>query len=315
MKKEKTIKAHQHRLKNGKVITVHEHKASYNAAEELKKAMSKAVGAGGELEALKNKKPVAQEEDEKSPYDSMGFTKDEFKEWYEGTGSKADKKVEKALRKALGTKAYNEFNDRAADEYKAGGAHSFFMKESKNRAKADLDSKISSYESKYGKLGKESKIQKTASKGKTSDDYMGLSKSDLKKRIAEVAKSFGDKVSSEDFKVTGENHRFSYELPHGGGGGFKTEREALTELLKAAEKLQKNNPNLETRRPGGWMSQPLPGEGAIRLNPKRKPRSAGSKSPEDDWRTAPKNSGKYRAGKQKEGAAKEGTSLCFAKRN
>lgn len=127
MKKEKTIRTYQRRTKTGKVVTVKQHTAKYDAAEALKEAAKK-KGAGDELEALKKKKPVAQKEEVKSPYEEYGFTKDDFKEWYEGTGSKADKKVEKALKKAMGTKAYNALSDKAADEYKKGGAHRFFTK-------------------------------------------------------------------------------------------------------------------------------------------------------------------------------------------
>lgn len=127
MKKEKTVRTYQRRTKTGKVVTVKQHTAKYDAAEALKEATKK-KGAGDELEALKKKKPVAQKEEVKSPYEEYGFTKDDFKEWYEGTGSKADKKVEKALKKAMGAKAYNALSDKAADEYKKGGAHRFFTK-------------------------------------------------------------------------------------------------------------------------------------------------------------------------------------------
>lgn len=210
MKKEKTIRTYQRRTKTGKVVTVKQHTAKYDAAETLKEAAKK-KGAGNELEALKKKKPIDKDEVlgvdlndltdeefkdiagtfyafdkndnqvwapsnragfkkfcekyftskeekkrfqqewkdvvkdyqkenrskapkvEKAPksessYEGYGFTKDEFKEWYEGTGSKADKKVEKALKKAMGAKAYNALSDKAADEYKKGGAHRFFTK-------------------------------------------------------------------------------------------------------------------------------------------------------------------------------------------
>lgn len=120
MKKEKKIKAHTRRTKSGKTITVKAHTAKYDAADELKKAAKK-KGAGDELVSLKSKDITAN-------YEQYGFTKEEFAEWYEGTGSEADKKVEKALRKAMGSKAYNDLSDSAADSYKAGGADSFFKK-------------------------------------------------------------------------------------------------------------------------------------------------------------------------------------------
>lgn len=209
MKKEKTVKTYQRRTKSGKIVTVRQHTAKYDAAEALKEAAKK-KGAGDELEALKKKsvdKPTEEEvaefeklldsfpeeldersrkmrlrqfmkakgkkgrqaeidetkweikeekkarkvwkanegfgkrleksydkehknsvKDSKDPYSAHGFTKDDFNEWYEGTGSAADKKVAKALRKTLGRKAYNELNNLAADNYKKGGANSFFKK-------------------------------------------------------------------------------------------------------------------------------------------------------------------------------------------
>lgn len=161
MKKEKTIRTYQRRTKTGKVVTVKQHTAKYDAAEALKEAAKK-KGAGDELEALKKKKPVAQKEEVKSPYEEYGFTKDEFKEWYEGTGSKADKKVEKALKKAMGAKAYNALSDKAADEYKKGGAHRFFTKgleEMKASTSASTKSVTSGKETKDESLKVGSSIQ------------------------------------------------------------------------------------------------------------------------------------------------------------
>lgn len=130
MKKEKTVKTHTRKTKSGKTVTVKQHTAKYEAAEDIvKEALKRKKGAGGELEQLKKKKAVKPEPVAKEDiYSEYGFTKDEFAEWYEGTGSKADKKVEKILRKAMGRKAYNELSDSAADNYKKGGANGFFKK-------------------------------------------------------------------------------------------------------------------------------------------------------------------------------------------
>lgn len=122
MKKEKTVKTHTRKTKSGKTVTVKQHTAKYDAAEQAKEIVKKA-GAGAELEKVKKAKM------QEDPYKDFDFTAEEFAEWYEGTGSKADKKVEKALRKALGRKAYDELNDAAAESYKKGGADRFFTKE------------------------------------------------------------------------------------------------------------------------------------------------------------------------------------------
>lgn len=127
MKKEKTVKTHTRKTKSGKTVTVKQHTAKYDAAEQAKEIVKKA-GAGAELEKVKKSKVPK----DYNPYENFDFTKEEFAEWYEGTGSKADKKVEKALRKALGRKAYDELNDAAAESYKKGGAHNFFEGEVKD---------------------------------------------------------------------------------------------------------------------------------------------------------------------------------------
>lgn len=250
MKKEKTVKTYQRRTKSGKIVTVRQHTAKYDAAEALKEAAKK-KGAGDELEALKKKsvdKPTEEEvaefeklldsfpeeldersrkirlkqfmkakgkkgrqaeidetkweikeekkarkvwkanegfgkrleksydkehknsvKDSKDPYSAHGFTKDDFNEWYEGTGSAADKKVAKALRKTLGRKAYNELNDLAADNYKKGGANSFFKKNVHSTATAKTGKSTNSGKSSSAKTenAKEKAAEAKTSKSKT----------------------------------------------------------------------------------------------------------------------------------------------------
>lgn len=56
------------------------------------------------------------------------FTAAEFKEWYQGTGSAADKKVAKALRAQLGRSGYRKLEDEAIDNYSARGHLSMFKR-------------------------------------------------------------------------------------------------------------------------------------------------------------------------------------------
>ena len=123
MKKEKTVKTYQRRTKSGKIVTVRQHTSKYDAAERAKDS-SKRKGAGEELEKVKTKKALQKAD----LFDGYDFSEEDFNEWYEGTGSANDKKVAKALRKTLGRKAYDELSDLAADNYKKGGASSFFKK-------------------------------------------------------------------------------------------------------------------------------------------------------------------------------------------
>lgn len=93
-----------------------------------KKATKKrTVGTGTNGPEPKNKattKKTAAKADTSEP----AFTRDEFKEWYRGTGSAADKKVAKALRKQLGRSGYRKFEDEAIDNYTSRGHLSMFKR-------------------------------------------------------------------------------------------------------------------------------------------------------------------------------------------
>lgn len=56
------------------------------------------------------------------------FTAAEFKEWYRGTGSAADKKVAKVLRAQLGRSGYRKLEDEAIDSYSSRGHLSMFKR-------------------------------------------------------------------------------------------------------------------------------------------------------------------------------------------
>lgn len=167
MKKEKQVKSYQRRTKSGKVVTVKAHTAKYDASEKAKEA-AKRKGAGKELEdkfgkkkmpdpnlsmneyldelkkanskkesevkeaakkESKNKTPkVKKDTTNKSNISGPAFTASEFKEWYHGTGSAADKKVAKALRAQLGRSGYRKFEDEAINNYSSRGHLSMFKK-------------------------------------------------------------------------------------------------------------------------------------------------------------------------------------------
>lgn len=64
----------------------------------------------------------------KSTTSEPAFTAAEFKEWYRGTGSAADKKVAKALRAQLGRAGYHKLEDEAIDNYSSHGHLSMFKR-------------------------------------------------------------------------------------------------------------------------------------------------------------------------------------------
>lgn len=65
----------------------------------------------------------------------QAFTAAEFKEWYHGTGSAADKKVAKALRAQLGRSGYRKFEDEAINNYSSRGHLSMFKRIGANTGK------------------------------------------------------------------------------------------------------------------------------------------------------------------------------------
>lgn len=139
MKKEKTVRTYQRRTKSGKMVTVREHKASYNAAEEARKAAAKKAGAGSEF----SKKKATMEE---SP---LGFSADDYKEWYhwdmeDDANNEAALRVEKALIKKMGKKAYNKYLEDMTNSYSARGhkkAHKALLDEHTTQQKKQDDPK------------------------------------------------------------------------------------------------------------------------------------------------------------------------------
>lgn len=123
MQKEKQVRSYKRRTKSGKIITVKAHTAKYEAADEKAKKSSKKEGAGKELEELKKKSTQLE-----STTSEPAFTAAEFKEWYRGTGSAADKKVAKALRAQLGRSGYRKLEDEAIDNYTTRGHLSMFKR-------------------------------------------------------------------------------------------------------------------------------------------------------------------------------------------
>lgn len=213
MKKEKTIRTYQRRTKTGKIVTVKQHTAKYDAAEALKEAAKK-KGAGDEIEQrrldaewkkieddfmkkhpdfeafddegnetkenaaiIKKKEAFTKKHPswkggvksgpkeksakrsiiEKAPKSdsSYGFTPDEYKAWYHwdqdaDPKNKSALKVEKALKKQMGTKAYNKYFDDLTDNYSARGH---------NKAFKGLSETLSTGEKKSGVLEASSKSE------------------------------------------------------------------------------------------------------------------------------------------------------------
>ena len=163
--------------------------AGKGAAEEFEKMLgddalkeNEKVKEGKKTRVSKKSEKVSSKKEPKSSKketkSDQPFTSAEFKEWYEGTGSAADKKVAKALRKSLGRKAYNELSDLAADNYKKGGASSFFKKH------------ITSAEAKA-----------STTRGLSAKDYGDMHLATLKKNYSEVSKREKSATSKSEKKA------------------------------------------------------------------------------------------------------------------
>ena len=156
MKAEKKVKSYTRRTKSGKTVVVKAHTAKYEAAD--KKEAVKRKGSGKEIEEIMNKKktPIVEKPELET---EAPFTKEEFKEWYEGTGSAADKKVAKALRKQLGRSGYRKFEDEAIDNYTPRGHMKMFKRVSSDELKGssskDLSSKTTTSKTKKTSIPKE----------------------------------------------------------------------------------------------------------------------------------------------------------------
>lgn len=121
------------------------------------------------------KKATTKKTATKADTSEPAFTKDEFKEWYRGTGSDADKKVAKALRKQLGRSGYRKFEDEAIDNYTSRGHLSMFKRVSGG---SSTGSTKESNESKVSKVS--SKVPKAKPEKKSVKGSLGITKSEFK---------------------------------------------------------------------------------------------------------------------------------------
>lgn len=135
-----------------------------------KKATKKRTVGTGTNGPEPKKKVTTKKTAAKADTSEPAFTRDEFKEWYRGTGSAADKKVAKALRKQLGSSGYRKFEDEAIDNYTSRGHLSMFKRVS-GGSSASANTKSSA---------KENKVPKAKSEKKPVKGSLGITKSEFK---------------------------------------------------------------------------------------------------------------------------------------
>ena len=153
-----------------------EEKKVLDEVKDTEKKASKKVrpvgsGTNGPTPKEKSEKKATKTSDSKSTSEPA-FTAAEFKEWYRGTGSAADKKVAKALRAQLGRSGYRKLEDEAIDNYSSRGHLSMFKRVSGGSevsAKTGKSTNKANGESKKS-VAKEKAAETKTSKAKTKDN-------------------------------------------------------------------------------------------------------------------------------------------------
>lgn len=259
MKKEKTVRTYQRRTKSGKMVTVREHKASYDAAEEARKAAAKKAGAGSEL----SKKKAAVEEN------PLGFSADDYKEWYhwdmeDDANNEAALRVEKALIKKMGKKAYNKYLEDMSNSYSARGH--------KKAHQALLDEYTASQKKQDAESSKAAKDIARSAKEKAAEDKVS------KSEFTQPPHSIKYKYKGETYYIKRENvggltYKPTDVLNSKGEKLSKDEADAIKEAQqKSAERADKradrrSNVDKEQMRLHGWADM---GESTNKTKPKKK---------------------------------------------
>ena len=152
--------------------------------DEEKKSTSK-KSAEKKTTEKKSEKKATKTSDSKSTSEPA-FTAAEFKEWYRGTGSAADKKVAKALRAQLGRAGYRKLEDEAIDNYSSRGHLSMFKRVSGGSEVSAKTSKSGAKEK--AAEAKTSKVKDTKPSGgpfSKSPVDEGSTKGNLRRAVAE----------------------------------------------------------------------------------------------------------------------------------
>lgn len=128
MKKEKTVKTYKRRTKTGKVVTVRQHTAKYDAADKAKKSTKKKKGAGSELKE-KFKKFIAKLMDKELPEDKVekeGIEDEKPKKKEKirpvGTGTNGPEPKKSKEKELTGTEALKKRNSKTASKTKETSA-------------------------------------------------------------------------------------------------------------------------------------------------------------------------------------------------
>lgn len=185
LKKLKEERAQKREDEEPKNVEDEKPKKSEKKTEKKASSKKRTVGTGTNGPEPK-KKTTTKKTSTKADDSEPAFTRDEFKEWYRGTGSAADKKVAKALRKQLGRSGYRKFEDEAINNYTSRGHLSMFKRVSGGSGVNDSKNgaEISKAKKDTARGSKEKATEAKSSKAKGSKSVKAPKKESLKQRDA-----------------------------------------------------------------------------------------------------------------------------------
>lgn len=150
-----------------------------------KKVRPVGSGTNGPTPKRKSQAKVTKTTASKPATSEPAFTAAEFKEWYRGTGSAADKKVAKALRAQLGRSGYRKLEDEAIDNYSSRGHLKLFKQISSEQQSKEKGTKR--------KLtSRSSGTTKVSSSAEITSSLRTESPSQTDKRIRDSIKGYDD---------------------------------------------------------------------------------------------------------------------------
>lgn len=228
----------------------------------VKKTTKKRTVGTGTNGPEPKKKTTTKKTATKSDTSEPAFTRDEFKEWYRGTGSAADKKVAKALRKQLGRSGYRKFEDEAIDNYTSRGHLSMFKRVSGgSSASANTKSSVKGKGSKptLSKNMSENRSNASAQMKVYKKQLMSAIKEGNSKKIREARKGYMQAMDDSTF---------------GGSKASKASAEKdYQSIVKALSKAGYDEQGYKKRSVGTGTNGPEP--------KKAKTKSSSSKTPWD----------------------------------
>lgn len=185
-----------------------------------KKATKKRTVGTGTNGPEPKKKATTKKMAAKTDTSEPAFTRDEFKEWYRGTGSAADKKVAKALRKQLGRSGYRKFEDEAIDNYTSRGHLSMFKRvsggSSTGNSKSTVKDAVSTSKSSVKAAPKSDKLSKAAAAStKSSKAKKGFTTVAAQKDLIRKDKDKYNTLKESGWKTKRKNGNYYLISPDG----------------------------------------------------------------------------------------------------